>query len=118
VPSSARLLTISARRHPGRCQGVQSQMREVQLYHGCIQYGGNDLELAAAVRAPRLIPMECCESARHECRLMANPTFQPTKLADHFRSIVVAQVRAANTLNWLEVSARCRREQSLARPRR
>jgi len=50
-PPSRRLLKISARRHPGRCPGLQSQMRQDALDHRRFEDGRNDPELAAAVRA-------------------------------------------------------------------
>ena len=42
------LLKISARRHPGRCPRIQPQVLELEdpLYHGPLQVGRNDLELA------------------------------------------------------------------------
>ena len=47
-PQSGRLLKISARRHPGRCPGLHLRIRSCPW---CLQDGGDDLELAAAVRA-------------------------------------------------------------------
>jgi len=63
-PPSRRLLKLSARRHPGRCLGLQSEVREDPLYHGCLQDGGNDLELAAAVRAVLQVDLESEASAK------------------------------------------------------
>jgi len=63
-PPSRRLLKLSARRHPGRCPGLQSEVREDPLYHGCLQDGGNDLELAAAVRAVFEVDLESEASAK------------------------------------------------------
>ena len=50
-PASGRLLETAPRQRPGRCPGLQPQMREDPRDHRCLQDGGNDLELTTAVRA-------------------------------------------------------------------
>jgi len=57
-PRSRRLLKISARRHPGRCPGLQSQMRQDALDYRGVEDGGDDLELATAVRTVLNVDLE------------------------------------------------------------
>jgi len=45
------VLQVAARWRPRWRAGLQSQVREDPLDHGCLQDGGDDRELATAVRA-------------------------------------------------------------------
>ena len=48
----------SPRRRARRCTRLQPQVREDPLYHWCLQDGGDDLELAAAIRAVFEVDLE------------------------------------------------------------
>ena len=63
-PPSRGLLKISARRHLGRCPGLQSQMRQDALDYRRFEDGGDDLELATAVRAVLDVDLESEASAK------------------------------------------------------
>jgi len=68
-PRSGRLLKICARRRPGRCPGLQSQMCQDALDYRRFEDGGDDLELATAVRAVLDVDLESEASAKTNFRL-------------------------------------------------
>ncbi|MCY7307322.1 MAG: hypothetical protein LH632_14480 [Rhodoferax sp.] len=88
-PRSRRLLKSSARRRPGRCPGLQPLVREDPLYHWCLHDGGDDLELAAAVRSVLHVDLKAKLQRRLTCtQVMSQLNTRLSELEHHLPGAV------------------------------
>ena len=90
-PRSGRVLHLPARRCPRWRPGLQPQVRKDPLDHGRLQDGGDDLELAAAIRAVFEVDLESEASAK-------------TNL---YSSYVAAKTRLSSRAQLMRADLRC-----------